>query len=184
MPHRYNRRAAGARRPRIARGLGWPAVAVIVAMAFAVAAPAVAAHNTRLSRQHTPEATVRDFLTSAVVNNDGFTACRYLTSRARLSFEDNGTDQSCASFFGDAHLTLGGLPVQTNAQLNQLSYRVVPKRSASLVEVSHGGQTISFLVRRANWQDTVEFMNPPTGWRIDSSVASLGPPVAKPGHGE
>jgi hypothetical protein len=74
-------------------------------------------------------------------------------------------------------LTLGRLHVQSNAQLDQLSYRVVASGSARRVDVRYGGQSISFLVRRADATERNEFRAPPTDWRIDSSVAVLGSPT-------
>src|ERR1700753_3726856 len=67
------------------------AAGLVLALAFAIAAPAFADHHQQVARQTPPQATVRDFLSSAVVNGNGFTASRYLTPRARNSFEHRGT---------------------------------------------------------------------------------------------
>jgi hypothetical protein len=165
--------------------LRWPTVALACAFAVAIAAAAFARQSTQISQENTPQATVRDFLTSAVVNTDGVTACSYLTERAQLSFEgrEHKSGQTCQTFFGYARLTLGGLSVQSNAQLNELSYRQVPRGATWRITVSHRGQAISFVVRRADAADREEFMPPPTDWRIDSSVAALAPPTPNPARG-
>jgi len=147
---------------------------------FALVIPAFAAHSVRSSLQVTPEATTRSFLTAAVVNHDGFTASRYLSPRARLSFEDRSPAGPTAdSFFSASKLTLGGLRVQSNAQLKRLSYRVLPAGRDRVVEVGHDGQWIRFRLRHASPTDRGEFHAPLTTWRIDSSVAMLG--TASPG---
>ncbi len=147
---------------------------------FALVIPAFAAHSVRSSLQVTPEATTRSFLTAAVVNHDGFTASRYLSPRARLSFEDRSPAGPTAdSFFSASQLTLGGLRVQSNAQLKRLSYRVLPAGRDRVVEVGHDGQWIRFRLRHASPTDRGEFHAPLTTWRIDSSVAMLG--TASPG---
>jgi hypothetical protein len=172
---RPHRRFAASRRV-----LHRPALALAGAFFLAAAAPAFAHHAARVSRQATPQATVRDFL-SAVVDRDGGTACQYLTPRARVSFEHHlPDDPSCQQFFAGAGLTLGGLEVQSDHDLAGLSYRVVPEGTARRVDVSHGGQTISFLLRLGSPTDLQEFLAPPTAWRIDSSVAMLAPPTAAP----
>jgi hypothetical protein len=168
-------RAARRSRPPSRRALKLQATALAAAFLFAIAAPAFARHAENVSHQATPQATVRDFLNAAVVDNDGVTACRYLTPRARLSFEHHAPYQrSCESYFGSADLTLGGLHVQSRRDLNELAYRVVPVGSARRVDVSHDGQSLSFVLRPASPPDLEEFWAPPTPWRIDSSVAALG----------
>jgi hypothetical protein len=158
------------------RVLNRPALALVAAFALALAAPAYAHHAARVARQDTPEATVRDFL-GGVVDADGNSACQYLTARARVSFEGHSpSNPTCEQFFAGASLTLGGLDVQSKRDVNQLSYRVVPIGSARRVVVSHGGQSISFVLRLGSPPELQEFRAPPTPWRIDSSVAALGTP--------
>jgi len=154
------------------------------AFALAVAAPAFAHHAVNVNRQASPQAAVRDFLSAAAVDNDGVTACRYLTPRARNSFEQRQPYQhSCEQFFSESGLTLGGLDVQSDHDLNQLTYRVVPLGTAREVIVSHDGQSISFVLRAATPPQLGEFWPPPTPWRIDSSVAMLAPPQpGSPAH--
>jgi hypothetical protein len=158
---------------------GWwrtRSAAWLAALACAAGVAAAAAGASRAS-QDTPVDTVRDFLGSAVVNDDGFSACRYLTPRARVSFEAPGTGQTCESWFARAELTLGGLQVQSDAQLRLLTYRVLERGADRLVQVSHRGQSVSFLLRPADHTDATEFLAPATDWRIDSSVAALAPAV-------
>jgi hypothetical protein len=135
--------------------------------------------------QATPQATVRDFLAAAEVDGDGVTANRYLTAHARASFHAAVTAPSAQMFFTGDHLVLGGLPVDTNASLRQLSYRVVPDDADRRVEISHGGQSFWFTLRPATRGELARVMAPPTPWRIDSSVRALGslPGAVRPASG-
>jgi hypothetical protein len=164
------------RRPRILRELRWSTPVFVCAFAAAIIVAVLAAHSIRVAREGTPQATVRDFLTTAVVDNNGPVACTYLTQAAQVSAAGTrpGVAPGCDIFFNDAGLTLGGLQVQSNADLNQLSYRVVPRGADRLVEVGHGGQRISFLLRPADAAGLAEFRPPPTGWRVTSGIAVLG----------
>lgn len=179
--HRARQPIAGGPEPHGRRHLRATTLLVAGALLFAVVTPTLAARSVRSSLFLTPQATVRSFLTAAVVDHDGFSASRYLSPRARLSFEDrSSTGPTADSFFSASHLTLGGLAVQSNTQLKALSYRVMPAGRDRIVEIGHNGQSIYFLLRHASPTDRGEFHAPPTTWRIDSSVAALGsaPPGA------
>jgi hypothetical protein len=151
--------------------------ALCVAFAFTIGSAANAIVSSSHS-QATPQATVRDFLTAAEVDGDGVTANRYLTTHARHSFHDAVTAPSAQRFFTGDDLHLGGLLVDTNASLDQLSYRVVPDGADRRVEISHGGRSLWFTLRRATRGELARSSAPPTPWRIDSSVRVLGPPPA------
>jgi hypothetical protein len=104
-----------------------------------------------------------------------------MTTSAQRSFDDSVTAPTPQMFFTGDDLDLGGLVVNSDAALGQLSYRVVPAGADRRVEVSHGGQSISFTLRPATGPELAEFSAPPTRWRIASSVSSLGS-LPGPGH--
>jgi hypothetical protein len=107
-----------------------------------------------------PAGTVRGFL-GAVVDDDGITACRYLTGAARAQ----AADHDCQGSFGDATLLLGGHTMTTDAQLDRLTY-VTHGRTVTV-----GGRR--FVLTRATPAGRAEFMAPPTPWRIASNVRWL-----------
>ena len=142
------------------RSLTWLAGAgVAVALAFAVAVVARADQDHPLV---SPQATVRSFLTDAVVDHDPVDACGYLTPRARKSFEPG---QDCASLFASAQLD----GVASDDALARLTYRVTADGSARIVHVAG----LTFVLRPASAEARSEFHAPPSDWRIDSSVAGL-----------
>ena len=170
------RRESGRRRSRFS----WPPALLAVAGVIAIAAPATAAHTIRATRQDTPQATVRDFLAAAVVDQNGNAAAGYLSPRARISYEGHSpADPDDEQFFAGAHLSLGGLNVQSGAQLNQLTYTLLHGGNDPAVWVSHGNQGMLFVLGPASTTDRNEFRGPQTPWRIESGVAALGStPVA------
>jgi hypothetical protein len=124
----------------------------------------------------TPIATVRDFLTAAVVDTNGQTACTYLTAEARVDFEGPGLSgpATCQSFFGGAMLRLGGVTVASRAQLDRLDYAVTRQGRDRLVTASYHGQSIRFELWPANGFEVNAFHAPDTPWRIASAVNALG----------
>ena len=100
-----------------------------------------------------PAGTVRGYL-GAVVDNDGITACRYLTTRTRRELVGG----SCQGYFGARQLRFGGRAMTSDAQLDRLHFAT-------------RGQTVTvsgrrFLVARATQAERSEFLAPPTPWRI------------------
>jgi hypothetical protein len=126
--------------------------------------------------QGTPIATVRGFLTAAVVDDNGEAACTYLTARARVDFEGPGLrgPETCQSFFGGATLRLGEYAVSSDQLVDRLHYSVTTVGSDRLVTISHGGQAMSFLLQPADRFERQAFAAPPTPWRIASNVSALG----------
>jgi hypothetical protein len=146
------------------------AVLVLLCAAIAVTGPALALGWGRPAAETSPQTTVRDFLSSAVVDNNGSVACAYLTARGRESFERHLAGPDCTTFFGSARLTLGGLALNSDRRLGMVTYTATAQGGNRLVRVSHGGQSVSFVLRRANGPEAGEFQAPPTPWRIASGL--------------
>jgi hypothetical protein len=108
----------------------------------------------------TPIGTVRGFL-GAIVDNDGVTACRYLTTTASAEYAKG----ECQGYFGDAHLQAGGRLVTSAAQLDRLHYAA----HGRVVTVS--GRR--FVIARATPAERAEFMAPPGPWRVAGGIAQL-----------
>jgi hypothetical protein len=134
-----------------------PGVAAVALLA-PLGVPSVAHPPTHPSSS--PAGTVRGFL-GAVIDNDGVTACRYLTGRARAE----AAGHACQGFFGGVSLRLGGRLMTTDAQLDRLSYVT----RGHVVTVGGG----RFVLARATPAARAEFMAPPTAWRISSNVRWL-----------
>jgi hypothetical protein len=108
----------------------------------------------------TPIGTVRGFL-GAIVDNDGVTACRYLTARARAEYALG----ECQGYFGAARLRAGGQLVTSDAQLDRLHY-VVHGRTVTVA-----GRR--FVLARATPAERSEFLAPPGPWRVAGGIRQL-----------
>jgi hypothetical protein len=114
--------------------------------------------------QGSPAATVRSFLDVGVVDEDGVTACTYLTAGARVGIERGGA--TCESFFGAA-----GLPgVTSDAKVDRLHYAVTKLGSDRVVTVDG----LRFVLRPANAVELQEAQAPAGDWRIASPPTALG----------
>jgi hypothetical protein len=147
------------------------ATAVLTVCAVAVAATVI--HD---DDSPTPEHTLRDFLLAALSRHDGLRACRYVTREALVdihAIEPRG--MSCEAAVSDyAHLDLGGESVVTEAAVKGLSYKARPESGGRVrVTVSSGGDSRSFVLRKATQRELVEYENPPTPWRIDAGAVPL-----------
>ncbi len=149
------------------------AIALTGAAILALAGPAFAVHHKRISGQHTPQGTVRDFLTAAVINHDQFTAGQDLTPAAERSVTQSASHPDNDVFFGSSHLTLGGLAVLSTTQLHELTYTVTRAGADRIVRVSHGGQSITFRLQPSAPNTTPGVNGPRSPWRVASGVTSL-----------
>jgi hypothetical protein len=144
------------------------------AIAFAIAALAVAAAVTHDNHAGTPQHTVRDFLLSAVVDRDGLDSCPYLTDRAlRRVRAAEPRGMSCVTALAAARLVLGGRRIDDDAEVKALSYRTLPDGAEVRVTISAGGASRTFVLRRATRSEANAFKAPATPWRIDSGVLGL-----------
>lgn len=148
------------------------AVTAVVAVAALAAAAAVTHDDDSGSPQHT----VRDFLVSAVVDQEGLVACPYLTDHALQrvrAFEPRG--MSCVTAMASAGLTLGGERVDAESEVKALSYRTERRGQQVRVTVSTGDAAHTFVLLPATRTEMDEFSPPPTQWRIDSGIDALMP---------
>jgi hypothetical protein len=156
--------------------LRWTLLLFGATAAIAAGAFAVAAATTHDDRSGTPEHAVRDFLINAVAEHDGLDACRYVTARSLLELRAaDPPGMSCeAAVSSNAHLTLGGERVDTEAEVKALTYGAEPEPDDRMrVTVSARGRSRTFVLQPATQRELVEYDRPPTPWRIDSGLVEL-----------
>jgi hypothetical protein len=156
------------RRPLIA----FTATAVIAVCAAVVSSAVTHGDND----SPTPEHTVRDFLVDAVAQSAGIDTCPYLTPKAQAEMEAvEPRGMSCVTAVAtSAHLDLGGKRIDTEAAVKALTYRAEAESGDRVrVTVSDGGDSRTFVLRRATQRELVEFSAPPTPWRVDEGAVSL-----------
>jgi hypothetical protein len=157
-------------------GLRNTLLAFVATAALLVCAVTIAAEVTHNDDSPSPDHTVRDFLLAAVARHDGLRACRYVTRQALVhvhAIEPRG--MSCEAAVSDyAHLNLGGDRVDAEAAVKALDYRAEAEpRGRERVTVSAHGESRSFVLRRATQRELVEYLRPPTPWRIDAGLDAL-----------
>lgn len=164
------RTSPAAQRRAVRRTSTLPALAAVLAVGTAVIGIAVGKGDA----EATPAGTVRAFLTSAVIENNGVVACRYLTAYASGRVEEPAApDAGCHITLSSARLRLGGRSIAAESDLKQLDYRVEQRGAHARVTVATGGAALTFGVRKATAAELREFRAPPTPWRIDSGIDRL-----------
>ena len=165
-----DRPSPASQRRAVRRTATLPALAAAVAVGAVVGGIALGKGDA----EATPAGTVRAFLTSAVVQNNGVAACRYLTTGAgRRVTEPTAPEAGCHITLSSVHLRLGGRSIAAESALKTLDYRVEQRGAQARVTVAAGGSAVTFGLREATAAELSEFRAPPTPWRIDSGVERL-----------
>jgi hypothetical protein len=150
--------------------LGVIATAMVV---LAVTLPEHAAARTPPAPVARAQDAVLGFLTAAVVNNDAYLGCQYLTPAeqarvARLA----GRGSTCQEALVAARPTFAG--VRSVAQLKALRLRTVVRGDrAEVIAQPPGAKPVTFVLRRATPAELNAFDAPQVPWRIDSGATAV-----------
>jgi hypothetical protein len=159
-----------------ARGRGRAAVLAVLAVAMVVLAvtlPEHAAARAPPAPVAQAQDTVLGFLTAAVLNDDAYLGCQYLTPAeqvrvARLA----GRGATCQDAIVASRPTFAG--VRSVAQLKALHLRTVVRGDrADVIAQPPGGKPVTFVLRRATPAELNAFDAPQVPWRIDSGATAL-----------
>jgi hypothetical protein len=117
--------------------------------------------------------TVRDFLATAVLEDNAYAACQYLTIAeqeevARIA----GGDQTCRDVLTASSPSFDG--IQSEGALDALDPRavVVGGSRADVTVARPGYPAVTFVLQRASGADALAFGAPSAAWRIASDVTS------------
>jgi hypothetical protein len=159
------------------RSLAAPAVVAAAALVVAV----VLGHGDATSRStQAPDAagaaqTVRGFLATAVLDDDAYAACEYLTPGERQRIAGlAGQGQTCRDALTATPPALAGVTSAGNLHGLRLGTRLQGTRARVAVS---GARTppLTFALRRATAAELEEFQAPPAAWRIDAGATALLP---------
>jgi hypothetical protein len=121
--------------------------------------------------------TVRQFAEQAVVQNDSYTACQYLTpaEQARVAALGGG-DADCRLTLDEQPALLG---VDSNGGLQRLMlHSTVHGRVATVTATKPGQPSITFTLTPTTPNDVFAFEAPAVSWRISGGVTQmLGAPA-------
>ncbi|HEX5925971.1 MAG TPA: hypothetical protein VFY45_19230 [Baekduia sp.] len=148
--------------------------AVAVVPAFVVPIEDSAATSTAHATAGDAAQTVRDFLADAVLDDNAYAACQYLTPGAQLSVARlAGDDQTCRDALTATQPSLG--TIHSEGALHALRLdAVVRDGTASVTARPPGPGPVTFVLSRTTPADTAVYGAPSSEWRIaDGATAVL-----------
>ena len=168
----------GARAASVARGRRTGAAVAGVAVA-AVALAIVLPHGDADATATTPatpataDRAVRDFLGDAVLQNDSYDACQYLTPAAQAQITRlAGEGQSCRDALAATRPAFAGIASEQG--LRELPLHTTLRDGAALVRATPAtGRPATFVLRPATAAETVAFRAPACAWRIATGATAV-----------
>ena len=164
----------GPGRGRVAASAVVAAIAVVLAFVLPVedsAATSTARPTARAAAQ-----TVRDFLADAVLDDNAYAACQYLTPGAQQSVANlAGDGQTCRDALTATQPSFG--TVHSEGALHALRLdAVVRGATATVTTRPRGRPPATFVLSRTTPDETAAYGAPSSQWRIaDGATAVLGP---------
>lgn len=153
------------------------AVVMVVAVVLATTLPVERSAATSTARPTAAAAaqTVRDFLASAVLDDNAYAACQYLTPNAQHDVARlAGEGQTCRDALSATQPSFAG--IQTEGALHALRlHAVVRDGTAQVTTAPRGRQAVTFVLQPTTAAEASAFEAPPAAWRIaDGATAVLG----------
>jgi hypothetical protein len=151
-------------------------IAAIAAVALAITLPvdeSGAVSTVRPTGAAAAE-TVRNFLAAAVLDDNAYAACQYLTTAEQQHVAQlAGDGQTCRDALSATQPSFGG--IQSEGALDALSLHVVIRDGAANVTATpHGQAAAQFVLQRTTAAQAATFEAPPTAWGIaDGATAVL-----------
>jgi hypothetical protein len=162
----------------VLRGRG--TVAAVAAVAAAAVALAIVLPRGDADATATTPATaatagraVRDFLGDAVLDNDSYDACQYLTASAQAQITSlAGAGQSCRDALAATRPAFAGIASERG--LRELPLHTTLRGGAAIVRATPAsGRTATFVLRTATAAETDTFRPPPCAWRIATGATAV-----------
>jgi hypothetical protein len=162
--------------PDATRGRGRAVALGVVAavmLVLAVTLPEHVAATTVPAPAAQAQDTVRGFLTAAVLNEDAYLACQYLTPAERLRVARRAArGATCQDAFVASRPTFAR--IDSEARLKALSLRAdVRGDRAVVVAQPPGARPVTFVLRRATPGELAAFDAPQVPWRIDAGAEAV-----------
>ena len=150
-----------------------------VLLAAAALAPLVVSGCSRNQPQgapgNDPVTAVKEFLINGTVDQDGYGACVFLTTRAQRAVARRTGSSECRQSFDLASLTLGGRDVDTVHEVDSLEASASMDGRRAWVRLTDGGQSVRFELVKASPVEQAQFLAPDTEWRIAGGLRPLIP---------
>ena len=172
--------AMAARDRRLVGGVA-AGFAVTAAIAITLAHGDAAATAMTPATATTATRTVRAFLTDAVVLNDAYDACQYLSAPAQQQVSNvAGEGRTCREAFTASRPGFDGIDTDSGVRALQM-HTTLEHGIARVTAVSpSGSRSTTFVLRPATPADAGSYRPPVCAWRIvQGATAVLGRPAAR-----
>jgi hypothetical protein len=147
----------------------------VAAVALAIALPHgdAGATATTPATAATAQRAVRDFLGDAVLQNDSYDACQYLTTAAQAQITRlAGEGQSCRGALAATRPTFAG--ISSEQGLRDLPLHATLRGGAAIVRATPpAGTPATFVLRPATGAETDSFRAPACAWRIATGATAV-----------
>jgi hypothetical protein len=117
--------------------------------------------------------TARDFLADAVLDDNAYAACQYLTLSAQQSVARlAGEGQTCRDALTAAHPSLGA--IHSEGALRALRLDAVVRDGTAYVTARPPGQpAVTLVLQRTTAAEAAAYRAPPSAWRIADGATAL-----------
>jgi hypothetical protein len=146
---------------------------VVIATAILMGAHERDATSASQADAHSATVTVRRFLDSAVVDDDTYLACQYLTPAAQARLAGlQGAAATCSDVLASSPPTLFNL--SSAGAVARLSLRTTVHGPTAEVVATHSGQApVTFVLHLTSADERYVYGSPPTAWRIVTGADQL-----------
>jgi hypothetical protein len=117
--------------------------------------------------------TIRDFLTSAVLDDNAYAACQYLTPSAQQNVARlAGGGQTCRDALSATQPSFAA--IRSEGALHALRlHAVVRGRTADVTAAPHGRLSVTFVLQRTTGDEAAAYDAAPSAWRIAGGATAV-----------
>jgi hypothetical protein len=150
----------------------------LIALALAALTPLAACARNEPSGapKSDPVKAVKEFLIDGSVDQNGYEACVYLTTREQRAAAKRSGGPECRQAFDLATFRLGGQRVDTVHEVERLAASSAVDGGRASVRLTKNGDSARFELVKATHSEQEEFLAPDTEWRIVGGGLRVIPP--------
>jgi hypothetical protein len=140
----------------------------LIALALAAVTPLAACARNEPSGapKSDPVKAVKEFLTDASVDQNGYEACVFLTTGEQRAAAKRSGGPECRQAFDLARFRLGGRTIDTVHEVERLAAHSSVDGGRASVQITKNGDSARFELAKATRSEQEQFLAPDTEWRI------------------
>ncbi len=150
----------------------------MIALALAALTPLAACARNEPSGapKNNPVKAVKEFLIDGSVDQNGYEACVYLTTREQRAAAKRSGGPECRQAFDLGTLRLGGQRINTVHEVERLAATSSVDGDRASVRVTKNGDSARFELAKATHSEQEQFLAPDSEWRIARGGLRVIPP--------